>query len=284
MRVCTAPFHGSTTTVSPVVVGDSGSLSFILLSAALLFRFQAPMSAAAKPPIGEFTSFPGERPAAHEAKRWLEIAQDQLTTEQRAVLNGVEPTALLALQAERVPTAFVVGGDVTAAMAANRDALRTAIEDRNTVKAATYEMKKAEILNSLHTALRAACIHTAPLLVKKMEAANPLSQAGFFDGVAFWKHIETMQGTSEMLPNEDCDHDRVIRSMEDKPLRDGASAQEFSEVINTAVDKHIPFLIKRPFATQRAISEWILERVPAGNAVEARLPLLARVPRMTHTR
>ena len=51
-----------------------------------------------------------------------------------------------------------------------------------------------------------------------------------------------MSLTTAQLPGEGLDHDAQLMLLSLKPLPDTASADEFSDRVSTAIDKHFPYL------------------------------------------
>ena len=93
--------------------------------------FLAALSAVRFPPAlmakatGEFPSFPGERPSVGAMKEWLETARDQLTADQRSLVDGYSPRGCAALEPDTVPGVLVEGGSVTARTCSPRCSIAT---------------------------------------------------------------------------------------------------------------------------------------------------------------
>ena len=95
-----ARFTGS---ASSCITGDAGFYGFI--GALLASRPMSDAAAASKTASASvaLTLFPKERPLASEAKDWCDDAKPLLPADQRALIDGLTPRALLAYSASTVP-------------------------------------------------------------------------------------------------------------------------------------------------------------------------------------
>ena len=78
-----------------------------------------------------------------------------------------------------------------------------------------------------------------------------------------------MSRTASQLPGEALDHDAQLLMLTLKPLADSASADEFSDRVSTAIEKHFPYL-ERGFDSEEAKGVWVLRQVPLAYGAEAR--------------
>ena len=260
-------FHGSTHyghALRPDTAGRWHDLLLLLALSSLRFSLMAKAT-------GDFPAFPGERPTMGQMKEWLESARDQLSADQRALVDGYDPRGVAALEPDSVPPALVASDStgVTAPMVATRDVVRMQLQDKNVKLASQKRTLLAELKNEFFQALCRACRPSAPLLVQRMERDHRLADfAKYHDGGLFWTHLVTMGEVARMLPGEDETHDEELQKMVKSPLPDGASAQQYADRVNSALHDHIPY-ISRPFGSQAQLSEWIMNRVPTGNTLEA---------------
>ena len=99
--------------------------------------------------------------------------------------------------------------------------------------------------------------------------AAPIPRAQF-DGKLAWDRIVAMGETASQLPGEALDHDAQLLMLSLKPLPDGASADEFSTRVSTAIEKHFPYL-ERGFDTPEGPGLWVLRQVPIAHGAETRM-------------
>ena len=146
-----ARFTGS---ASSCITGDAGF--YVFIGALLASRPMSDAAAASKTASASvaLTLFPKERPLASEAKDWCDDAKPLLPADQRALIDGLTPKALLAYSASTVP-AEIPNGEPGAAQ---REALRLQIEDSNRIKEEQKKSHvskiKASLFASLHAALK----------------------------------------------------------------------------------------------------------------------------------
>ena len=89
--------------------------------------------------------FAKERPLASEVHDWLESAKPLLPSDQRALIDGVTPRAIIAYTLATLPPELSVGGTVTEAMVQARVAARLAIQDSNSIKTESKAAHLSEI-------------------------------------------------------------------------------------------------------------------------------------------
>ena len=104
---------------------------------------------------GDFPAFPGERPTMGQMKEWLESARDQLSADQRALVDGYDPRGLAALEPDSVPPALVASEStgITAPMVATRDVVRMQLQNKNVKLASQKRTLLAELKNEFFQAL-----------------------------------------------------------------------------------------------------------------------------------
>ena len=132
--------------------------------------------------------FAKERPLASEVGEWIDAAKPLLPADQRALVDGFEPRALIAYRLATLPGALVesTSTGITAAQVAAREASRLAIQDANATKGAQKSAHESEIKEALFNSLQTALKPKAPLLLDKLERDHKQTGAyvGRFDGVA----------------------------------------------------------------------------------------------------
>ena len=90
------------------------------------------------------------------------------------------------------------------------------------------------------------------------------------DGIAAFRAIEGILVTNAVArPGEAVDHDDELMKLRLHPTPDGCSVDDFTERVNTAMLKHIPFLA-RPFPDQKSTSMWVIQQLPPSLAVDGR--------------
>ena len=141
-----ARFTGS---ASSCITGDAGF--YVFIGALLASRPMSDAAAASKTASASvaLTLFPKERPLASEAKDWCDDAKPLLPADQRALIDGLTPRALLAYSASTIP-AEIPSGE---AGAPQREALRLQIEDSNRIKEEQKKSHVSEIKSSLFASL-----------------------------------------------------------------------------------------------------------------------------------
>ena len=108
-----------TDSAKPRVTGGPGFYVFcgVLLASRAMSDAAAAKTASASVAL---TLFPKERPLAAEAKDWCDDAKPLLPADQRALIDGLTPRALLSYTASTVPAEITAGEPG----AAQREALR----------------------------------------------------------------------------------------------------------------------------------------------------------------
>ena len=159
--------------------------------------------------------FPKERPLASEVGEWIDAAKPLLPADQRALVDGFEPRALLGYRPASLPGALTVDTTtgITTAQAAARDASRLAIEDANATKVVQKAAHESEIKEALFNSLQTALKPKAPLLLDQLERDHKQTgtYAGRYDGVAAWNTIADKRKTTAQLPGEAQNHDAQLR-------------------------------------------------------------------------
>ena len=211
-----------------------------------------------------------ERPLASEVSDWIDSAKTILSSDQKALIDGVPPRSFLVYKHATIPAALVVA-DHGPGATATREALRTSIRDTNALKTEQQAAHESELRDALFMSLQAALKPNAPLFLSKLETDH--KQTGVFDkrfdGVAAWHAIAARGETGAQLPGEAGNHDAKLTLLDIKPLSDEATPDEYSKRVKDAITNTFPYL-KRPFASKIDESEWVLAQLPERYGAEAR--------------
>lgn len=170
---------------------------------------------------GVFTQWPGERPSVSAAKEWFLRNEVNLVSDWAALKDGVAVRSLLQFDARPPPAAlvqssdFAVAGAITPAHVAARDVVIHQINSENMVRGGQRAAAMAELRNALFSALAAAMMVSAPLLLNRIRAAHVLvvPYAAWKGGPAAWLQLYTgfvTNGVSreeELDEHDDCPHD-----------------------------------------------------------------------------
>ena len=110
---------------------------------------------------------------------------------------------------------------------------------------------------------------TDPLgLMAKLERAHafPPPYQESYDGAAALRALVAMGGVSAMKPGENVSHEGHLLALELSSLPPGATADQFSLRVTTALEKHIPYL--KRVATPEWTAEWVSQQAPREHRVE----------------
>ena len=223
----------------------------------------------AKPSNAGLPLFPGEAPKAREVKEWWKLVKPLITADQLALFNGTVPRALLDYSLATVPpTLTAAAGGLSESAVESRNAMILSIEDANANNITKRNTHERELRQGLTMALDVAVRPKAPLLMAKLERehafAPPYQES--YDGAAALRTLVAMGGVSAMKPGENVSYEGHLLALELSSLPPGATADQFSLRVTTALEKHIPYLKRE--ATPEWTAEWVSQQAPREHRVE----------------
>ena len=213
--------------------------------------------------------FPGESPKAEEVKEWWKLVKPLITADQLALFNGTVPRALLDYTLATVPPTLTAStGGLSESAVESRNAMILTIQDANATKIKKRDTHERELRQGLMMALDVVVRPKAPLLMAKFERAHafapPYQES--YDGAAALRDLVAMGEVSAMRPGEHVTHEGHMLALDLSTLPAGATADQFSLRVTTAMEKHIPFLKRK--ATPEWTAEWVSQQAPREHRIE----------------